>query len=63
MEVKEASDLVKKLKGEGRTFTVIGDKFVAVSPTQGLAASDMMKIVRLNKRGHFIRFLKDIGEV
>lgn len=51
------TQFAEKMKKEGRTLSIIDGGAVSVSPTDGMAAFDMMEMVKLNTKGFLAAYV------
>ena len=54
--MSKVADFVKRMEKQGRQFEVNGN-FVVISPTNGLAMSDLIEMQNLNKKGELADYI------
>ncbi|WP_313327766.1 hypothetical protein [Enterobacter oligotrophicus] len=54
---KRISQFAEKMKSEGRVLSVMDGGLVAVSPTTGMAAFDMVEMTKLNAKGYLAAYV------
>lgn len=58
---KPIADFVKRMEEQGRSLEVHGN-FVVITPSAGLAISDMMQMQKLNKKGELAEYVTNSGK-
>lgn len=59
--MSKVSNFVQRMQKQGRQFEVSGN-FVAISPTFGLAMSDIIEMQNLNKKGELADYISKLRE-
>ena len=54
--MSKVADFVQRMEKQGRRFEVNGN-FVVISPTNGLAMSDLIEMQNLNKKGELAYYI------
>lgn len=54
---KRVSQFAEKMKSEGRALSVMDGGWVAVSPTTGMTALDLVEMSKLNAKGHLAAYV------
>lgn len=54
---KRISNFAEKMKSEGRALSVMDGGWVAVNPTTGMAACDMVEMSKLNTKGYLSAYV------
>lgn len=54
---KRISNFAEKMKSEGRALSVMDGGWVAVNPTTGMSACDMVEMSKLNAKGYLAAYV------